>query len=117
MHSLDEIGPVVPENFFLKFINVFSVLRNNLLLERAWSVIRTTETPSSKDALCQVWLKLAQWFWRTRRTCEKFTTTSTTTTTTTDNGHIENRKAHLSLLIRWAKKPERICNIEVIVYL
>ena len=22
------------------------------------------ESPSSKDALCQVWLKLAQWFWR-----------------------------------------------------
>ena len=22
------------------------------------------EFPSSKDALCQVWLKLAQWFWR-----------------------------------------------------
>ena len=22
------------------------------------------ESPSPKDALCQVWLKLAQWFWR-----------------------------------------------------
>ena len=22
------------------------------------------EFPSPKDALCQVWLKLAQWFWR-----------------------------------------------------
>ena len=22
------------------------------------------ETPLPKDALCQVWLKLAQWFWR-----------------------------------------------------
>ena len=22
------------------------------------------ESPSSKNALCQVWLKLAQWFWR-----------------------------------------------------
>ena len=22
------------------------------------------ESPSSKDSLCQVWLKLAQWFWR-----------------------------------------------------
>ena len=24
------------------------------------------ESPSPKDALCQVWLKLAQWFWRRR---------------------------------------------------
>ena len=22
------------------------------------------ESPSPKDALCQVWLKLAKWFWR-----------------------------------------------------
>ena len=36
----------------------------------------------SKDALCQVWLKLVQWFWRKRWKCEKFTTTPTTT----DNG-------------------------------
>ena len=28
------------------------------------------ESPSPKDALCQVWLKLAQWFCRK---CEKFT--------------------------------------------
>ena len=44
------------------------------------------EFPSSKDASCQVWLKLAQWFWRSRWNCEKFTTTLTTTTT--DNGQI-----------------------------
>ena len=24
------------------------------------------ESPSPKDALCQVWLKLAKWFWRRR---------------------------------------------------
>ena len=24
------------------------------------------ETPSPKDDLCQVWLKMAQWFWRRR---------------------------------------------------
>ena len=24
------------------------------------------ESPSPKDALCQVWLKLDQWFWRRR---------------------------------------------------
>ena len=29
--------------------------------------------PLCKDVLCQLWLKLAQWFWR-RRQCEMFTT-------------------------------------------
>ena len=53
---------------------------------------------TSKDVLCKVLLKLAQWFWRRRSTWEKFTTT--TTTTTTDNGHILPRKAHLSLRLR-----------------
>ena len=31
------------------------------------------ESLSSKDALCQVWLKLVQRFWRRRWKCEKFT--------------------------------------------
>ena len=26
-----------------------------------------------KSSLCQVWLKLAQWFWKRRWKCEKFT--------------------------------------------
>ena len=26
--------------------------------------LKKLESPSPKDALCQVWLKLAQWFWR-----------------------------------------------------
>ena len=29
--------------------------------------------------MCQIWLKLAQWFWRRRWKCEKFMTTITTT--------------------------------------
>ena len=50
----------------------------------------------SKDALCQVWLKLVQWFLRSRRKHDLFTTTTRTTTTTTDNcnGQIVIRKAH-----------------------
>ena len=34
-----------------------------------------SEFPLHNDTLCQVWLKLAKWFWR-RRKCEKFTTTT-----------------------------------------
>ena len=45
---------------------------------------------SPKDALCQVWLKLAQWFWRRRWKCKRFMTTPTTTTTkTTDKFWLE----------------------------
>ena len=59
---------------FFNFIIVFSLFRNYLLLEKGealhWNKL---ESPSPKDALCQVWLKLAQWFWRRRWKCEKFT--------------------------------------------
>ena len=61
--------------------------------ERAGPFIWTKrESPSPKDALCQVLLKLAQWFWRRWWKCEKLTMT---TTTTTDNGQILIRKASL----------------------
>ena len=71
----------------LKFVNVFLLFRTDLPLDKdlAHYLIKL-ESLASKDALCHVWLKLAQWFWRRRWKCEKFTTT------TTDNG-----KAHLSL--------------------
>ena len=68
------------------------------------------EFPSSMDDLCQVWLKLDQWFWR-RWKCEKFTATTITTTTTTENGQIMIRKAHLSLRLRWAKNNRSTGNI------
>ena len=29
--------------------------------------------PLPREAMCQVWLKLAKWFWRRNRKCEKFT--------------------------------------------
>ena len=62
------------------------------------------ESPSPKDALYQVWLKLAQWFWRRRRKCEKWMTTMLTTMLKTDNNQIVVRKAHLSLRFVWARK-------------
>ena len=48
-----------------RFINVFSLFRNYLPLERKpfnWQF----ESTSPKDSLCQVWLKLSQWFWGRR---------------------------------------------------
>ena len=36
-------------------------------MEKGWAYhLNKLEPPSPKDALSQVWLKLAQWFWRIR---------------------------------------------------
>ena len=70
---------------FLNFVNVFTLLCNYLPMENVPALhLNKLEFPLPKDALCQVWLKLGQWFWRRRWKCEKITTTSTMTTTTTD---------------------------------
>ena len=61
------------------FLNVFSLFRNYLPFEMGGPFIwEKIESPSPKDALCQIWLKLAQWFWRRRWKCEKFTDRQTT---------------------------------------
>ena len=50
---------------FFNFVNVFSLFRNYLPLENCRVLhLNKLESPSPEDALCQVWLKLAQWFWR-----------------------------------------------------
>ena len=49
------------------FVNVFWLFRNYLPLEKGGTLhLYKLESPSPKDALCQVWLKLAYWFWRRR---------------------------------------------------
>ena len=53
------------------------------------------------DALCPVWWKLAQWFSKRRRKCEKITTTITTTMMKKNNGHISIRKYHFNLGLRY----------------
>ena len=68
MPSLVKIGPVVLEKkIFFNFVNVFWLFSNYLPLEKGGALyLNKLESPSPKDALCQVWLKLAQWFWRRR---------------------------------------------------
>ena len=52
---------------FLNFINVFPIFCNYLSWEKGGALyLNKLESPSPKNALCQVWLKLAQWFWRRR---------------------------------------------------
>ena len=48
-------------------MDVFSLFRNYLPLEKGGALhLNKLESPSPKNALCQVWLKLTQWFWRRR---------------------------------------------------
>ena len=84
---------------FLKFVNIFSLFLNKYLSLQKGRAFQLYILESSwlKDTLCQVWLKLAEWFWRGK--CKKFTMT----TTMTNNEQIVIRKAHLSLRLRWAK--------------
>ena len=50
---------------FFNFINVFLLFLNYFILEKGWALhLNKLEFPSPKDDLCQVWLKLAQRFWR-----------------------------------------------------
>ena len=52
---------------FFNFVNVFSLFRNYLLLEKGGPLhLNKLDSPSPRVALCQVWLKFAQWFWRRR---------------------------------------------------
>ena len=61
------------------------------------------ESLSLSNTLCQVWLKLAQWFWRRRWKCEVYRQTDGQTDGQTDDGRQVIRKAHLRFQIRWAK--------------
>ena len=63
--SLVEISSVVLEKKIFTFVNVFSLFLNDLTLEKGGALhLKKLESPLPKDALCQVWLKLARWFWR-----------------------------------------------------
>jgi hypothetical protein len=52
---------------FLKFFSAFLLFRYYLPLEKGYPLsLNKLESPLPKDNLCQVWLKLAQQFWRKR---------------------------------------------------
>ena len=73
------------EEDFLILSMFFPYFCNYLPLEKGGALhLNKLESPSPKDALCQVWLNLAQWFWRRRWKCEKFTDRRTDRQTTDD---------------------------------
>ena len=50
---------------FLNFFNIFLLFHNYLPLEKGVAHhLNKLESPSPRDALCYVWLKLVHWFWR-----------------------------------------------------
>jgi hypothetical protein len=56
---------------FLKIFSVFLLFCYYLPLEKGNPLhLNKLESPSLKDDLCQVWLKLAQWFWRRSQKCK-----------------------------------------------
>ena len=83
---------------FFNFVNVFSLFRNYLPLEKGGALhLNKLESPPPKDVLCQVWLKLAQWFWRRRWKCEKFTDRQT-------DGRTNGRTDRQTPDDRWSEK-------------
>ena len=65
MPSLVKIGPVVLEKNILKVVNLFLLIPNYLPLGKGVALhLHKLESPSPRDILYQVWLQLAQWFWR-----------------------------------------------------
>jgi hypothetical protein len=88
---------------FLKILSVFLLFCYYLPLERGNPLpLNKLESPPPKDDLCQVWLKLAQWFWRRSQKCKSLQT-DRRTDGQTDDGQKAIRIAHLSFQLRWAK--------------
>ena len=121
---------------FLNFVDVFSLFRSFLPSECIFTILQLSplwegrdtsfekkklESSSPKDALCQVWLKMAQWFLRRRffkvyyfpiisplegeeysKKMKKWKVYRRTDRQTNDGRQII-RKAHLTFQLRWAK--------------
>jgi hypothetical protein len=72
---LIEFGQLVLEKMIFKnFQCIFIVLLLFPLGEGQSPSFKKLESPPPKDDLCQVWLKLAQWFWRRSRKCKSLQT-------------------------------------------
>jgi hypothetical protein len=73
---LIEFGWLVPEKkIFKNFQYIFTLLQLSPLGEGlSLSFEKKKLNSPPKDDLCQVWLKLAQWFWRRSRKCKSLQT-------------------------------------------
>ena len=76
--------------------------------KRACMALNELESPLAKDALCEVWLKLAQWFWWWWNVFRR------TERGQTDDGQQAFRKVHLSEKTLTTFKNLRLKNHEAI---
>jgi hypothetical protein len=91
------------EQDFLKIFSIFLLFCDYLPLEKGNLLhLNNLESPCPKDDLCQVWLKLALWFWRRSWKCKSLHTDKQT------DGWRTIRIAHLSFQLRWAKNEHSI---------
>ena len=77
VQSKIEIGLVDQEKniklISLTYFRYFTIILYLPVVRGVALHLKKPEFPVSKNALCQVWLKLAYWFWWRRWACEKFT--------------------------------------------
>jgi hypothetical protein len=105
--GLIEIGPVVMEKIFFFNFSVFLLFPYYLPLEKGVSLqLIRVESPSPKSDLCQVWLKLTQWFWRRGRRYKSLQTDRRTGGRRTTG----DRNSSLERKLQWAK----ICNSDLL---
>jgi hypothetical protein len=93
--------------FLKKKFSVFLLFCYYLPLERGNPLhLNKLESPSPKDDMRKVWLKLAQWFWRRSWKCKSLQTDDQTDgqTDRRTDGQKAIKIAHLSFQLRWAKK-------------
>ena len=104
MPCLVEIGSVVLENKIFKYFYIILLFRYYLPLEKGVALhLNKFEFPPPKDALCKVWLKLAQWFWRRSWKCEKFT----------DRQRIDSRRSEKLIWAFSSGELQRRCFSEI----
>jgi hypothetical protein len=92
--KFDWIWPVGSGEDFKQIFTVFLLFCNYLPLRKGYPLpLNKLESPSPKDDLCQVWLKLVQRFWRRSRKCKSLQTDrqtdDKTDRQTPDNGRSE----------------------------
>jgi hypothetical protein len=97
---LIEFGLLVLEEKILKYFQCIFTL---FLLSPNPLHLNKLESPPPKDDLCQVWLKLTQWFWRRSQKCKSLQTDGRR-----DDGQKAIRIAHLSFQLRWAKNTTNL---------
>jgi hypothetical protein len=68
---LIEFGLLVLEKKIFKHFQCIFTLCYYLPLKKGYPLqLNKLESPPPKDDLCQLWLKLAKWFWRRSRKCK-----------------------------------------------